>query len=105
MSNKRRPQITDPLEAAKVAAFDMPEDETDATSEPEIPVEYETTPAMPLPPIAAPIQKYRMLADTKVFLRGGSSTIVHKDKIVSASDGADLMAALLSSNAQMEPID
>lgn len=105
MAKKFRPQITDPLEAAKVAQFEVPDgDEEEEDPMDAAVIETSAAPAMPLPAPSKRAPRYRVTADTKVF-RGSSSIVVRKDKIVSAEDGADLMELLLASKVPMELID
>jgi hypothetical protein len=100
MTSKRKPQFVDPLEAAKVAAFEAPD-----SGEEEIPVEVDDAPSGPPMPVVLPPQpKYRLLADTKVFMPG-KTVLVRKDKVLSAEDGPALLKALFDMQAPLEMIE
>ncbi len=103
MSKKHRPVISDPLEAAKVAQFEMPDDGEVEEDPMDAAVETSAAPAMPLPPPSKRAPRYRVLADAKLFL-GTSAIVIRKDKIVSAEDGEAVMNLLLASNTPMELI-
>lgn len=100
MTNKRKTQFVDPLEAAKVAAFEVPD-----SGEEDIPVELADAPAgPPMPVVQAVSPKYRLLADAKVYLPG-KAVIVRKDKVLSAEDGPAVLQALFDMNAPLELVE
>lgn len=105
MSNKRRPFISDPLEAAKVAQFEVPDDEGPTEDSPAAQAPDTGVPAMPMPVPTKATPRYRVMATTKIFGRGGVTFTVHKDKIVSEADGAELISLLRDHNVPLELAD
>lgn len=94
----KKPNLTDPLEAAKMAKPPAPTSMAVADEPAPAPVEIK-----PDPP-AAPIVRYRVAASTNISLNGQIIRL-NKDDIISAeSYGPENMAKILAGNAVLVTI-